>query len=451
MKRLMVLWLFGVGLLATPVLAADERAAAFHNLSAAPPANVIPLPTGKTVRPVRLAKVVVHLQDGEPWALVYYGFRILDREAPPPDRLVAWEAGRVDGRLDAFGQAFDGELSKAGFIPEAQDTLFGDAGSSDLQVGVVIDDMKARFCMNCPNVMERDGVTAVGVMKAHWEVYSAVRGKVIAKVDTEGGVTWREKNGDSVMPVVLAAFRDNVRRLLAAEDFRRAVTEDAPPPDGAPPLLGPITLQGASRATSIDAAQSAVALVFGGDAMGSAFLVSSDGYMITNRHVVRDSPVLRVRWSDKSETTARVIRSDVRRDVALLKVDDLRGRAPLSVRRESPLVGEAVFAIGTPLEKDFQNTVTKGVVSANRNLDGQSFIQSDVAVDHGNSGGPLLDDAGRVLGITQWGYAPDGVSHNLNFFIPIGDALRVLAVEVQDAPRSAPPRSAAKTPVGKKS
>jgi hypothetical protein len=69
-------------------------------------------------------------------------------------------------------------------------------------------------------------------------------------------------------------------------------------------------------------------------------------------------------------------------------------------------------------------------MSANRVYEGPSFIQCDVAIDHGDSGGPLLDDQGRAPGITQWTYSPDGVSHNLNFFIPIDDALRVLALRV---------------------
>jgi S1-C subfamily serine protease len=79
-------------------------------------------------------------------------------------------------------------------------------------------------------------------------------------------------------------------------------------------------------------------------------------------------------------------------------------------------------------------------VSGNRTIEGQPFIQSDVAVDHGNSGGPLLDEQGRVLALTDWGYAPDGVSHNLNFFIPIDDALRALGLSPAAEP---PPQKAA--------
>jgi S1-C subfamily serine protease len=115
--------------------------------------------------------------------------------------------------------------------------------------------------------------------------------------------------------------------------------------------------------------------------------------------------------------------------VALVKASPRAGRPPLALRRGTPGVGEAVFAIGTPLDPSLQNTVTKGIVSANRILDGFAYIQSDVTVDHGNSGGPLLDDKGRVIGITVSKIAPDDGQRGLNLFIPIGDALDFLALK----------------------
>jgi S1-C subfamily serine protease len=161
--------------------------------------------------------------------------------------------------------------------------------------------------------------------------------------------------------------------------------------------------------------------------MGSGFLISDDGYLITNQHVVGDAKFVKVRWAEGDEVLGEVIRTDARRDVALLKAQP-KGHAPLLARDDPPAIGQTVFAVGTPLEEKFQGTLTRGIVSAARVYDGQPFVQSDVAVDHGNSGGPLLDESGRVVAITDWGYSPDGVSHNLNFFIPIGDAFRALAV-----------------------
>jgi S1-C subfamily serine protease len=126
--------------------------------------------------------------------------------------------------------------------------------------------------------------------------------------------------------------------------------------------------------------------------------------------------------------------------VALIRTN---AKAPaLPIRMQQAQLGEGVFVVGTPLDKDLQNTLTKGIVSANRLYEGLTFIQSDAAIDHGNSGGPLLDEKGQVLGLTQWTYSPDGVSHNLNFFIPIDDALKVLALEAAPVAVAAAPVAA---------
>jgi S1-C subfamily serine protease len=103
----------------------------------------------------------------------------------------------------------------------------------------------------------------------------------------------------------------------------------------------------------------------------------------------------------------------------------------LSVRTTAVQLGEAVFAVGTPLDKSLANSLTRGIVSAQRLIEGQPYIQSDVAVTHGNSGGPLLNEAGQVVGITVSGLEPNGAPIGLNFFIPIADALKALGIQPQ--------------------
>ena len=170
-------------------------------------------------------------------------------------------------------------------------------------------------------------------------------------------------------------------------------------------------------------------MVLTGDGHGSGFLVSNDGYILTNAHVVGSSRSVVVRWSDGFESDGEVIRSHKARDVALIKTNP-HGRQPLALRRGPPTPGMNVYAVGTPLDPKLQGSLTKGIVSANRIMDGFSFIQSDVAVTHGNSGGPLLDEKSVVVGITDLGFEPDGKPANINLFIPIGDALDFLNLKV---------------------
>lgn len=161
---------------------------------------------------------------------------------------------------------------------------------------------------------------------------------------------------------------------------------------------------------------------------GSGILVSSDGYILTNAHVVGDGTSARVRWSDGLETMAEVVRVARTRDVAIIKTNP-RDRTPLAIKRGAVTPGARVFAIGTPRERAFQNTVSSGVISAERVIDGLRYIQSDVSISAGSSGGALLDESGSVIGITVSHYMNEGQPAGLNMFIPIGDALDFLALE----------------------
>jgi len=170
-------------------------------------------------------------------------------------------------------------------------------------------------------------------------------------------------------------------------------------------------------------------LVRTGGGYGSGFLVSRDGYILTAAHVVGDATVVKIRWLDKKETDGTVVRISKQRDVALVKVEP-RGRTPLLLRRDAVTPGQGVFVVGAPWDQELQSTITRGVLSASRVNLGFTFLQSDVTVGPGASGGPLLDEQGRVLGITVLrGTLPFGAAMGVNFFVPINDALAFLSVE----------------------
>ena len=142
------------------------------------------------------------------------------------------------------------------------------------------------------------------------------------------------------------------------------------------------------------------------------------------------------------------MRTHAKRDVALIKADP-HGRDAVPVRSSAPQPGDTVFAIGEPL--GFQNTVTRGVVStSNRIVDGFRFIQSDVVTNHGNSGGPLLDEKGQLVALTDFGIQPgENVQIGQNFFIPIKDALDFLGIDLTTLPSRPPPEQSASAPAAK--
>ena len=161
--------------------------------------------------------------------------------------------------------------------------------------------------------------------------------------------------------------------------------------------------------------------------VGSGFIISADGYVLTNAHVVADAKEVVVKLTDKREFTAKVMGVDRKTDVGLIKIE--ASNLPV-VRMGSPAetrVGEWVVAIGSPF--GFENTVTAGIVSAkSRELPDEAyvpFIQTDVAVNPGNSGGPLFNMKGEVIGINSQIYSRSGGYQGLSFAIPIDVALSV--------------------------
>ena len=198
--------------------------------------------------------------------------------------------------------------------------------------------------------------------------------------------------------------------------------------------------------------------------LGSGFIISQDGYVLTNHHVVKDADEIVVKFSDRRELVAKLIGSDARTDVALLKVeaDDLPA---VTIGNTQQLqVGEWVLAIGSPF--GFEQSVTAGIVSAKgRSLPGGNyvpFIQTDVAINPGNSGGPLFNMDGKVIGINSQIYSRTGGFMGLSFAIPMDVVMNVveqiktkgkashgwLGVQIQDVTRELAESFGMKKPQG---
>ncbi len=165
--------------------------------------------------------------------------------------------------------------------------------------------------------------------------------------------------------------------------------------------------------------------------LGSGFILSSDGYILTNNHVVDGADTVTVRLQDRRTLTAKVVGSDPQYDIALLKVDAKGSLPAVSIGDSRALKpGQWVLAIGSPFGFDY--TVTQGIVSAvGRNLGSQdqpytSFIQTDVPINRGNSGGPLFDLQGRVVGVNSQIYSNTGGYQGVAFSIPIDVAMNVV-------------------------
>lgn len=170
-----------------------------------------------------------------------------------------------------------------------------------------------------------------------------------------------------------------------------------------------------------------------GRGMGSGFFISSDGYVVTNNHVIEDAKSITVSFNDGRELDAKLIGTDPQTDLAVLKVDGKNFASVTFEARTKPRVGDWVIAVGNPF--GLGGTATAGIVSADgRDIGGPytDFIQIDASINRGNSGGPTFDIYGRVVGVNTAIFSPSGGSVGIGFMIPADIAAKVTKQLISD-------------------
>lgn len=350
-------------------------------------------------------------------------------------RVETWAGGRVEQELPPYYAPFKAEMGNAGYkvVTPGEENLFDpSADSADYEAAAVITSAHVDACASPGGMFSKMGeVKGKSTLKIDWQVYSRIRKQVVARVSTNGSSIETKRMPGGVVRLIMESFASDTRELTMNAYFRAALSAPSALAKGtvSPGQQSKISLLGSRKAPprKIDEAVGSVVMLAAGTGNGSGLLISDDGYVLTNAHVVGDSKSVRVRWSDGIERPGEVVRVAKERDIALVKTE-ARDRMPLAIKRGAVTPGQRVYAIGTPLDELFQSTVSSGIVSANRVIDGLRYIQSDVSVSPGSSGGALLDESGSVIDVTVSGYRQDGPL-GLNMFIPIGDAMDFLSLE----------------------
>ena len=165
------------------------------------------------------------------------------------------------------------------------------------------------------------------------------------------------------------------------------------------------------------------------DGFGSGFIVSQDGYIVTNYHVADGQKNnIQVKMNSNIKLKATVVKSNEEYDLLLLKidVDELK---PLYIGKSEDMeTGDDVYAIGTPLETSLGQSITKGIISGVREIGGMNYLQTDVSINSGNSGGPLINDKGEVIGVTTMKLSGKGIE-GIGFCIPSKTVLEMLNIK----------------------
>jgi S1-C subfamily serine protease len=258
---------------------------------------------------------------------------------------------------------------------------------------------------------------------------------VIVTKTTEGHGKQLQPIADGVYSSFSQAFTDATERFAIDEQLRSLAIGNQIALSGSNDIKSSLTkiLQGeTSKKFSLNGVEPYVVTIRVGMGHGSGLIIGGDGYIITNAHVVGEAKSVQIISSLGIEIEGKVILVNKSRDVALIKTP-IKLRKPVSINNQLPLVGSSIFAVGSPLKEELSMTVTKGIASAVRtdSASGNVFIQGDAAISPGNSGGPLFDEYGNVIGLSVAKFSGDNAS-GLNLFIPINEVFKNLNVELVD-------------------
>jgi serine protease Do len=295
---------------------------------------------------------------------------------------------------------------------------------ADFRGGVTLLDIKYKQCGTGHDLK------GTAYVKMKWELFSVLRQKVVYSKVVDASFDNSSGSGLSTDDFFRRMMDAEVNNLLADNDFVNTFVTGGVS-NTSQSTLSQIALKSSSPAKfdvpkSSVSLQSSVVTIESGLGSGSGFFISDDGYLLTNEHVVGGAKFVKIKTIAGKSLIGQVIRIDSIRDVAVIKTESSDAPA-LSIRKTVPAVGEKVYAIGSPYGEELAGTLTQGVLSSRRTLEGVTYLQSDASVSSGNSGGPLIDSSGAVIGITQ---LQVGKSGGINLFIPIDEALEKLALSV---------------------
>lgn len=410
------------------------------------PANVanVDAPTEKQTT-FALSKVVANIRRGTPIAHFPTGGvdgvdGYLCNYKHGSDSTLEWASGSsVLGNWSTeLGEIFHETLSQKGLnIAGDPKSLFKRreaVSSAEYLIGARITEIRGNFCEAHHWWDGRPLGKYSGEMylSVEWTIFSSLTQREVLKLRTEGYYKQKKSSKTGITSTFHNAFAVATENILRSEDFRKISTGEYDAEyrvaKFAELSIPRKTLLKKSINETLDKIIPSVVTLRVGGGHGSGFVVAEHGLIMTNQHVVGEAKRISVILSNGLEVEGRVLRTDSRRDVALVKVP-LRVPYALALRPDAARRLENVYVIGTPIRVGLKSTVTTGIVSAIRTDDrtGLRFIQSDAAVSPGNSGGPLLDEKGNVLGISVSKVSPQK-GEALNLFIPISDALKALNI-----------------------
>lgn len=384
------------------------------------------------VKPVAITKVVAKIRRGTEIGAVKTGWFCLGNQQ------LKWRTGsKVNMSSEEFTDIFREELEVNGWpVVGSTENLFEgyDISGAELLIAAKVSELEMNLCYVNAGFGDFSNAKGSSRIKVDWQIYNPARKEIIGEVTTEGSSEALKMIEDASYTLLEESFALAVNNLLASEEFsdysqRTVGLIETQVQDQF--YIQNTLLRFASIKEALDYAKNSTVVVRVPMAHGSGFAIGDGSYVVTNAHVTGNAEMVTVVTSNKLEVDARVRYTDKGRDIALLELVGIK-LPPLYISDKHLDIGDDIYAIGAPLSEDrLSGTVTKGIVSAHRIHEGYEWIQGDVAISGGNSGGPLINKNGSVVGISTAGFTNTGSQIGLNLFIPIKDGIDKLGARLE--------------------
>ncbi len=323
-----------------------------------------------------------------------------------------------------FAKAMQADLAKAGYKVVGTNSMFNSKSDiPDIALGGEV----TWFAK------ETHGPGFQVSVLVHWSLYSVAQENVVYETTTAGYSDSR--NGGLFADELVLALKDALAGVIYDPKFHEMAIKKSETPATALEAISlskPAVKKLDSYSAVVKESVGSVVTVKTNFGYGSGFIISESGYILTNHHVVNSAEKIDVVFENGFSFEAKLIRSSESKDVALIKISG-SGFKPLVLNASDDLsgLGAEVIAIGTPENVKLGQTVTKGIISGKRELDEKVYLQTDVAINSGNSGGPLINTStGEVIGIVAAKIKAKGVE-GLGFAIPIAEAIAALSLKFE--------------------
>lgn len=270
-------------------------------------------------------------------------------------------------------------------------------------------------------------------LECYWEVYTIKNKKErIGVIKVFSKINRKKESTDLILNELISASAKDLVKIDTLYHFLSSIQKEylKETKPALTEISGCEKLKLTSNKEMLRTTKQTVVTIQGKEKFGSGVTISRNGYIVTNYHVIEGEKEIQVKLNSEMQFTATVVKSNRDYDLALLKIEGNNFLNMNFANSDSIDIGETVFAIGTPVEIQLGQTITKGIISGKREINGVELLQTDATINHGNSGGPIVNEKGEIVGIATMKMIGEGIE-GIGFCLPSNIVVEMLGLNLK--------------------